>query len=94
MVRHAKIRAAPGVFLTIEASGEAICRVAFCGGEEPAAPEGDDALLARAAAELREYFAGARRWFDLPLAPGGSGFQQRVWAAVSGIPYGETRTYG
>ena len=47
-----------------------------------------------APAQLREYFAGTRRTFDLPLAPRGTAFQQRVWAALRAIPYGETCTYG
>ena len=47
-----------------------------------------------AEARLGEYVAGARRTFDLPLAPHGAAFQQRVWAALRTIPYGETRTYG
>ena len=51
-------------------------------------------LLDAAEAQLREYFAGTRRTFDLPLAPRGTAFQQRVWAALRAIPYGETRTYG
>ena len=51
-------------------------------------------LLDAAEAQLREYFAGARRTFDLPLAPHGTAFQQRVWAALRAIPYGETCTYG
>jgi methylated-DNA-[protein]-cysteine S-methyltransferase len=53
-----------------------------------------DPLLARAAEQLGEYFAGDRREFDLPLVPVGSGFQQRVWAALLGIPYGTTASYG
>ena len=51
-------------------------------------------LLDAAEAQLREYFAGTRRTFDLPLAPRGTAFQQRVWAALRAIPYGETCTYG
>ena len=51
-------------------------------------------LLDAAEAQLREYFAGTRRTFDLPLAPRGTAFQQRVWAALRAIPYGETHTYG
>ena len=31
--------------------------------------------------------------FNLPLAPGGSDFQKRVWAALCAIPPGETRSY-
>jgi methylated-DNA-[protein]-cysteine S-methyltransferase len=44
--------------------------------------------------QLGEYFAGERTAFDLPLAAGGSRFEQAVWAALSDIPYGETRSYG
>jgi methylated-DNA-[protein]-cysteine S-methyltransferase len=44
--------------------------------------------------QLREYFAGERRQFDLPLAPCGTPFQQRVWRALLDIPYGETVSYG
>jgi methylated-DNA-[protein]-cysteine S-methyltransferase len=51
-------------------------------------------VLARAATQLREYFAGERRLFDLPLAPDGTGFQRLVWAALEQIPYGVTRSYG
>lgn len=44
--------------------------------------------------QLREYLGGQRRAFDLPLRPLGSAFQQRVWAALCEIPYGEIRSYG
>ena len=48
----------------------------------------------RAAAQLAEWFAGEREHFDLPLAPVGTAFQRRVWAALVAVPYGETATYG
>ncbi len=48
---------------------------------------------AGAAAQLREYFDGDRRVFDLELAPRGTEFQQRVWQQLLEIPAGETRTY-
>lgn len=44
--------------------------------------------------QLEEYFAGKRKAFDLPLAPKRTAFQQKVWKALTEIPYGETRTYG
>ncbi len=48
----------------------------------------------RAAGQLLEYFAGERTRFDLVLAPVGSPFQRRVWAALCDIPYGRTESYG
>lgn len=59
---------------------------------EPA--RADDQVLAGAAAQLEEYFAGGRTEFDLPLAPEGTDFQRRVWAELVRIPYGETVSYG
>ncbi|MGK6321837.1 methylated-DNA--[protein]-cysteine S-methyltransferase [Sphingomonas sp. DT-51] len=53
----------------------------------------DHPVLAAARIQLAEYFAGARRSFDLPLAPSGSAFQRAVWAALATIPHGETRSY-
>ena len=50
-------------------------------------------LLRQAAAELTAYFAGQLREFTVPLAPKGTPFQQKVWAALREIPYGETRSY-
>jgi methylated-DNA-[protein]-cysteine S-methyltransferase len=47
-----------------------------------------------AAGQLRAYFDGSRTDFDLPLAPAGTAFQLRVWAALRAIPYGQTVTYG
>jgi methylated-DNA-[protein]-cysteine S-methyltransferase len=44
--------------------------------------------------QLDCYFAGELTAFDIPLAPRGSGFQQRVWAALQEIPYGQTESYG
>ena len=56
-------------------------------------PTRDDALGWEVARQLREYFAGRRRDFDLPLAPEGTEFRRRVWEALRTIPFGETRTY-
>lgn len=76
--------------LTLQADEAAVTAIRFgADGARDASP-----LLDAAEAQLREYFAGARRTFDLPLAPHGTAFQQRVWAALRAIPYGETRTYG
>ena len=51
-------------------------------------------LLLEAKRQLDAYFDGDLTEFDLPLAPGGSGFQDRVWSKMCEIPYGRTMTYG
>jgi len=59
------------------------------------APDGNETPLLRTArSQLASYFDGALRGFTLPLAPAGTAFQRSVWAALSAIPFGETRTYG
>ncbi|HVY65727.1 MAG TPA: methylated-DNA--[protein]-cysteine S-methyltransferase [Gammaproteobacteria bacterium] len=62
-------------------------------GEERSGPR-DARRCAAACRQLAEYFAGKRRDFDLPLAPRGTAFQQRVWQALRAIPFGVVRTYG
>jgi O-6-methylguanine DNA methyltransferase len=44
--------------------------------------------------QLREYFSGSRRVFDLPLDVRGTAFRRAVWSQVVRIPYGATATYG
>jgi methylated-DNA-[protein]-cysteine S-methyltransferase len=52
-----------------------------------------DEVLRETARQLDEYLAGARREFDLPLAPAGTPFQQAVWTVLRAIPYGATMSY-
>jgi methylated-DNA-[protein]-cysteine S-methyltransferase len=54
----------------------------------------DASRLAEVTRQLRAYFRGALRQFDLALAPQGTPFQQRVWRELLTIPYGQTVTYG
>jgi methylated-DNA-[protein]-cysteine S-methyltransferase len=44
--------------------------------------------------EVEKYFAKELTNFTIPVAPKGTDFQQTFYAALSAIPYGETRTYG
>lgn len=55
---------------------------------------GASPLLDEAEHQLREYFAGERRRFALPIHAPGSAFQERVWAELRRIPYGDTISYG
>ena len=53
----------------------------------------ETSLLRRARDQLHRYFDGELRSFDLPLAPVGTAYQQRVWQALYAIPFGATRSY-
>lgn len=98
-MRHVTIESPLGP-LTLVAEGDALVGVYMAGQAhrppderlgEPAAD--DDATLAAATAELREYFAGERTAFTVPLRPVGTDFQHAVWDAIATIPYGETASY-
>jgi methylated-DNA-[protein]-cysteine S-methyltransferase len=49
--------------------------------------------LQPAVVQLEEYFRGERSQFSIPLATGGTAFQQEVWRQLVRIPYGHTATY-
>lgn len=51
-------------------------------------------MISRARRQLREYFKGKRRVFDVPLDPRGTAFQRDVWQELLRIPYGATTHYG
>ncbi len=79
--------------LRLLSDGQALVRIEF---ENHLQEDGDqrcDAVLEKTAAQLQQYFAGERRHFELPLAPGGTDFQQGVWNQLRAIPFGELRTY-
>jgi methylated-DNA-[protein]-cysteine S-methyltransferase len=84
--------------LLLAGDGEHLQRLHMQSGNRPATVEPGweraEQPFAEMCEQLDQYFAGERREFDLPLAPRGSDFQRRVWAALEEIPYGETRTYG
>lgn len=75
--------------LTISEEGGAIVALDWGRGRD----QEETPLLCRARDQLQDYFDGKRLTFDLPLAPHGSAFQKRVWAALRAIPPGETRSY-
>ena len=79
--------------ILLEEEGGAVTGLRFCEQEVPA--QGPvSPVLAQAAAQLAEYFAGQRQSFTIPLAPRGTPFQQEVWRTLCAIPYGQTRSYG
>jgi methylated-DNA-[protein]-cysteine S-methyltransferase len=96
-VRHSVVSSPVGP-LTLVGDGTALTGLYFDGHQRTPrltgwGPRTDDGFDA-AARQLGEYFAGTRRQFDLELAPRGSAFERQVWALLTTIPYGETRSYG
>ena len=79
-----------GLFLSITTGPAGVRRIEFgaC-GEQSHYP----VLMRETKRQLRLYFAGDLREFDLPLDLAGTDFQKRVWNALLAIPYGETRSY-
>lgn len=77
--------------ITIAQQGECLTGLSF-GIKWNGEPE-DTYLLSMARQQLGAYFAGELRRFALPLEPGGTAFQRRVWQALMDIPYGETAAY-
>lgn len=89
-----KTIASPVGELRLFARGDALTGVYAGMQTPPEARAGTAKVLDRAAEQLAAYFAGELTAFDLPLAPAGTEFQQKVWSQLRAIPYGETRTYG
>jgi len=86
---------APGNFACrLVAAETGIRAIEFPGGPElPGRENPSNPLLRLAAEQLRAYFAGELRDFDLPLTMEGTEFQRRVWHALLDIPYGQTCSY-
>ena len=75
--------------LTVLASETGVTEVRRGGGEDR-----PNQWTAMAAAQLRDYLAGTRAAFDLPLEPAGTPFQRRVWDELVRVPFGAAVTYG
>lgn len=54
----------------------------------------DNSILTKTKHQLKEYFEGKRKTFDLPLEPQGTEFQKKAWSALSVIPFGQFWSYG
>ncbi|HEY6341450.1 MAG TPA: methylated-DNA--[protein]-cysteine S-methyltransferase [Bryobacteraceae bacterium] len=85
--------------LLIAGDGETVRIIAFpkngrARDPQPGWIEGSTGATEETVRQLREYFAGRRREFELPLDPEGTEFQKNVWRELQGIPYGRTISYG
>jgi methylated-DNA-[protein]-cysteine S-methyltransferase len=94
VLEFAVVNVAENLRLRLVAGPSGLRRIEFepwspvTGSENPRNP-----LLAEAGRQLREYFTGARRAFEIPLEMAGTAFQKCVWQELLTIPYGQTRSY-
>lgn len=78
--------------LKITYSGDHVTGIGFSGGSESG--QGTPSEVSdEAIRQIKDYLAGERREFDIPIELIGTPFQKRVWEELRRIPYGETRTY-
>ena len=100
--RHAVVETPELGELTLVAADSALVGVYFPGHwhlPDPASfgervDVATDPVLSAAALELGQFLRGERSSFDLPTAMHGSAFEERVWALLRELPFGETTTYG
>lgn len=86
------VLAAPGFCLGVACTASVVTRIEFLppetGLHEPQLP-----LAMQVVSQLSAWLADPHYRLDLPLAPAGTPFRQRVWQAIAAIPCGETRSY-
>ncbi|WP_244596046.1 methylated-DNA--[protein]-cysteine S-methyltransferase [Pseudidiomarina aestuarii] len=75
----------------VGSDGVAVTEVYFT--DEPVNSTAACEVVDRALQQLKEYFAGERQHFDLPLTAQGTAFQQSVWRQLRAIPYGQLASY-
>lgn len=78
-------------FLLLKSDGKSITGISFTDNEIQ--EQNSCELLEKCQGQLSDYFSGKSNDFVLPIYPEGTEFQQKVWAALLKIPYGETITY-
>ena len=81
----------PVGFLILKSDGQSISKISF--SDNDIQEQHSCVLLENCKAQLQNYFSGKTFSFDLPLNPDGTVFQQKVWAELQKIPFGETITY-
>ena len=80
--------------IIIEVDDERLCSVRITGSTSCAKAAPTDSIASKAAAEIRAYFGGELKVFDLPLTPAASDRGQALREAISAIPFGDTLSYG
>jgi len=77
--------------LEFKATEKGITQIIFCGAEKKEV--NSNQITDCCKQQLKEYFAGQRKDFDVPIDPSGTDFQKSVWRCLSTITFGETLSY-
>ena len=84
--------------LLLAANDRGLCLISFAASERATGPQAgwiqDDSPFTKTIQQLRAYFGGELREFDVRLCLEGTDFQMRVWKNLSAIPFGQTLSYG
>ncbi|WP_109400653.1 methylated-DNA--[protein]-cysteine S-methyltransferase [Proteus sp. TJ1640] len=81
----------PKPYISITANEKGITSLYFVNDKDVAV--NPSSVINQCIKQLKEYFAGKRTAFSVPLAPEGTEFQSRVWKTLQTIPYGEIWSY-
>jgi methylated-DNA-[protein]-cysteine S-methyltransferase len=87
------VMATPLGRIGIRMTGEAVSELDYLPADTPEQPP-NDAATRTVVEQLKAYFHDPRYQFTVPLAPGGTAFQQRAWAVLQAIPPGTVLSYG
>jgi methylated-DNA-[protein]-cysteine S-methyltransferase len=88
---HAVVVQSPIGKVWVESDGAFITRLSF--SALPVRASRPPLVLQQAQRQLKAYFAGTLKEFDLPVQQLGTRFQKLVWEALTHIPHGHTRSY-
>ncbi|MFC4872714.1 methylated-DNA--[protein]-cysteine S-methyltransferase [Negadavirga shengliensis] len=87
----AEIITSPLGNIRLEAEGDYLLSLQFT--EQPIQESSDDILFLDVKSQLKAYFDGQLKIFDIPIGLSGTTFQKQVWMKVNQVPYGETVFY-
>ncbi|NOX17063.1 MAG: methylated-DNA--[protein]-cysteine S-methyltransferase, partial [Chlorobi bacterium] len=81
--------------IKLTADEKAIVSLSFVSGEESEIEKArTNKIITECKKQLKEYFAGKRKKFDVPLKLDGTEFQKKVWKQLLKVPFGKTASYG
>lgn len=82
----------PVGYLELSSNERELISISFVDSAKKSSPKTPDILFI-AKKQLKEYFSGTRKNFDIAISPQGTDFQHKVWSEVCKINYGETASY-